>query len=114
MFGGSSIVLLGGGRHSTIGVDIKLAPEPAGVFNAIANLKNQLNVNNELAAPDQFIPEVPGWQSRSRFIETVSNVDFYHDDFYSQALAKPERGRVGCWLATQIHQLMATIPHTVQ
>jgi len=46
----------------------------------------------ELAAPDQFIPEVPGWQDRSLYIAREGRIAFYHYDFYSQALAKIERG----------------------
>ena len=49
-------------------------------------------MNIELAAPDQFIPELPEWRDRSQFIESIGKVDFYHYDFYSQALAKLERG----------------------
>jgi len=90
LVGGSSIVLEGG-RVSTIDVDLKLDPEPAGIFEAIEAIKNELDVNIELASPDQFIPEVPGWQLRSSFITQIGNVEFYHYDFYSQALAKLER-----------------------
>jgi hypothetical protein len=49
-------------------------------------------VNIELAAPDQFIPEVPGWQDRSLYIAREGRIAFYHYDLYSQALAKIERG----------------------
>lgn len=91
LVGGSSLVLLESGRGSTIDVDLKLDPEPAGIFEAIAKLKNTLNMNIELAAPDQFIPEVPGWQSRSPLIESTRFIEFRHYDFYSQALAKLER-----------------------
>ncbi len=62
LVGGSSIVLMGAGRESTIDVDLKLDPEPAGIFEAIAALKNTLDLNIELAAPDQFIPPIPGWK----------------------------------------------------
>lgn len=92
LVGGSSIVLMGAGRESTIDVDLKLDPEPAGIFEAIAALKNTLDLNIELAAPDQFIPPIPGWKERSVFIERVGNVEFYHYDLYGQALAKLERG----------------------
>ncbi len=91
LVGGSSIVLLDGGRDSTIDVDLKLDPEPPGIFEAIATLKNSLDLNIELSAPDQFIPPLPGWRERSRLIETVGSVGFFHYDFYSQALAKLER-----------------------
>ncbi len=92
LVGGSSIVLLEKGRETTIDVDLKLDPEPAGIFEAIAAVKDSLDVNIELAAPDQFIPALPGWRERSRFIDSAGEVDFYHYDFYSQALAKLERG----------------------
>jgi hypothetical protein len=45
-----------------------------------------------LASPDLFIPEVAGWRERSAFIRRVGEVDFRHFDFYSQVLAKLERG----------------------
>ena len=92
LVGGSSIVLLDAGRESTIDVDLKLDPEPAGIFEAIAELKNTLDLNIELAAPDQFIPALPGWRERCRFIERIGDVEFLHYDFYAQALAKLERG----------------------
>lgn len=92
LVGGSSIVLLENGRKTTIDVDLKLDPEPPGIFQAIATVKDSLGVNVELAAPDQFIPALPGWRERSRFIDSVGEVEFYHYDFYSQALAKLERG----------------------
>ena len=91
LVGGSSIVLQGG-RNSTIDVYLKLDPEPPGIFEAIATLKESLKINIELAAPDQFIPELPGWRERSEFIQRVGEVDFHHYDFYAQALAKLERG----------------------
>lgn len=49
-------------------------------------------VNVEIAAPSDFIPELPGWQECSRYITRVGKADFYHYDFYAQALAKIERG----------------------
>ena len=56
--GGASAVLIGW-RTTTIDIDLKLAPEPAGVFDAIARAKATLNINVELAAPDDFIPALP-------------------------------------------------------
>ena len=91
LVGGSSLVLLESGRETTIDVDLKLDPEPAGIFEGIAKLKNSLDLNIELAAPDQFIPEVPEWRSRSPLIQSIRLVEFRHYDFYRQALAKLER-----------------------
>ena len=89
--GGATALLLGI-REQTIDIDIKLDPEPAGVFNAIAELKEALNINVELASPDLFLPPLPEWKERSRFIASYGMVQFRHYDFYSQALAKIERG----------------------
>jgi hypothetical protein len=89
--GGATAVLLGF-RESTIDVDVKLEPEPDGVFEAIAMLKDELELNVELAAPDQFIPPLPGWSDRSLFIERHGPVDFFHYDLRAQALSKIERG----------------------
>ena len=89
---GGATALLHGWRDSTVDVDLKADPEPTGWFEAIATLKDNLDVNIELAAPDQFIPALPGWKDRSRHIAQHGRLEFYHYDFYSQALAKLERG----------------------
>ena len=89
---GGATALLHGWRNSTVDVDLKADPEPPGWFEAIATLKEELDVNIELAAPDQFIPALPGWRDRSLHIAQHGRLEFYHYDFYSQALAKLERG----------------------
>lgn len=91
LVGGSSAVLLRW-RETTIDVDLKLDPEPPGALDAIARAKETLKINVELSAPDDFVPPVPGWRERSRFISREGPVDFFHYDFYGQALAKIERG----------------------
>jgi Nucleotidyltransferase of unknown function (DUF6036) len=89
--GGATAVLLGW-RPSTIDLDVKMEPETDRLFRAIPRIKDELEINVELAAPDQFIPEVPGWQERSAFIVREGRLSFYHYDFYAQALAKIQRG----------------------
>ena len=81
-----------GWRDTTIDVDLKLDPEPPGVFDAIARAKDALNMNVELASPEEFIPALPDWRARSVFIARYGAVDFLHYDFCAQALAKIERG----------------------
>ncbi len=90
-FTGGVTALLFGWRDSTVDVDLKLDPEPPGVFDAIAALKDELDLNVELASPDQFVPCVPGWRERSPFIRRSGPVDFHHFDLLCQALAKIER-----------------------
>ena len=96
LVGGASAVLVGW-RNTTVDVDIKLAPEPPGVFQAIAHLKEALDMNVELAAPDDFIPPLPDWPQRSPPVAQHGAVEFFHYDFYAQALAKIERGHEQDW-----------------
>ncbi len=91
-FTGGATAVLHGWRTSTIDVDIKLEPEADSVLRALPRLKEDLQMNVELAAPDQFIPPLPGWQDRSTFIAQHGRLTFFHYDFYSQALAKIQRG----------------------
>lgn len=88
---GGATALLFKWRETTIDVDIKPDPEPAGLFEAIAALKDELDLNVELASPDQFIPAIPGWRERSLFIARHGRVDFFHYDPYGQALSKLQR-----------------------
>ncbi len=89
--GGASALLIGW-RETTIDVDLKFDPEPAGVFDAIPGLKRTLRINVELAAPSDFLPPLKEWRERSRFIGRYGQLDVYHYDFISQALSKLERG----------------------
>jgi hypothetical protein len=91
-FTGGVTALLHQWRTMTVDIDLKAEPEPEGFFPALAELKDLLDLNIELASPDQFIPPLSGWQERSEFIARHGNVDFFHYDFYAQALAKIERG----------------------
>ena len=88
--GGACAVLLGW-RDLTVDVDLKLDPEPEGAFGCIARAKERFDMNVELAAPDNFIPPLPGWRERSEFIARHGTTDFYHYDFHAQALAKIAR-----------------------
>lgn len=88
--GGASAVLRGW-RSSTIDIDIALAPSLEGLLREIPSLKERLGINVELAAPSDFIPEVPGWEERSPFVVREGVVDVFHYDFYAQALSKLER-----------------------
>lgn len=91
-FTGGASALLVGWRDSTVDIDIRLDPEPPGIFQAIANIKQTLNINIELASPQDFLPPLPGWQNRSRFIAKHGQIAFYHYDFTAQALSKVSRG----------------------
>jgi hypothetical protein len=88
--GGATAVLIGW-RGSTIDVDIRLVPESDPLLRAIPRIKEDLEINVELAAPDEFIPVPPGWEGRSIFVRREGRLTFYHFDPYSQALGKLER-----------------------
>jgi len=89
--GGATAVLLGW-REGTLDVDIAIMPDHDSVLRAIPRLKEELQINVELAAPSDFIPKLPEWETRSPFIVREGKISFHHYDFYSQALAKIERG----------------------
>jgi hypothetical protein len=88
---GGACAVLFGWRSQTMDIDIKMQPDQDLVFRAIAELKEKLNINVELASPGDFIPELPEWESRSLFIVQNGKLDFLHYDFYAQALSKIER-----------------------
>jgi hypothetical protein len=89
--GGATAVLMGW-RASTIDIDIKLVPDQDAVLRAIPPLKEQLQINVELASPDDFIPVRDAWQDRSPFVAQEGPLTFRHFDLTAQALAKLERG----------------------
>ena len=84
--------MLLGWRDSTVDADLLIEPERDALYGALPGLKEELQLNVELANPAQFIPELPGWRDRSLFIGRERGVSFYHYDLYAQALAKIERG----------------------
>src|SRR5438445_11994409 len=65
--GGASAVLIGW-RPTTVDANVKLVDGAEDLLREIASLKDELAINVELAAPDDFIPPLPGWQQRSVFI----------------------------------------------
>ncbi|MBC7672081.1 MAG: hypothetical protein H7247_06620 [Polaromonas sp.] len=91
LVGGTSAVLLGW-RLATIDVDLAMRPHDDALLRAIPAAKEELDINVELASPADFIPLPLGWEDRSPLIAKRYLASFYHFDFYSQALAKLERG----------------------
>ncbi len=91
-FTGGSTAVLHGWRDTTLDIDLRFHPEPDELYRAIPQIKEQLQLNIELASPSDFIPELPGWQDRCEFITREGSVSFFNYDPYSQALSKIERG----------------------
>ena len=84
--------MLHGWRATTLDVDLKVIPDRDEVLRSIPRIKEELSINVELAAPDQFLPPLLGWQERSEFIAREGALEFRHYDYYAQVLAKLERG----------------------
>lgn len=89
--GGASAVLMGW-RATTIDLDLQFVPDRDELLRRLPTLKEDLELNIELAAPSHFVPELAGWEERSLFITREGRLSYLHYDFYSQALAKIERG----------------------
>ncbi|HEX6199649.1 MAG TPA: hypothetical protein VF150_05240 [Thermoanaerobaculia bacterium] len=81
--GGVTAVLLGF-RPTTVDIDLTIHPESDEILRAIPRLKEELRLNVELAAPHHFIPALPGWQERSRFIRQEGPVALFHYDLHAQ------------------------------
>jgi hypothetical protein len=81
-------------RPSTLDVDVHLVPDRDEILRAMASLKNDLEINIELAAPSHFIPELPGWQERSQFIAGEGKISFFDvDSMIREGLVEPGRLR---------------------
>ena len=89
---GGATCVMHGWRESTVDIDLKPVPDLGEVYTAIAQLKEELSLNIEMAAPDHFMPALPGWEERSEPIDTIGQVRFYHYDAYAQVLSKVARG----------------------
>lgn len=89
---GGATAVLEGWRPSTVDVDVRLEPDSDAGLRAIAELKERLQVNVELASPLDFLPPLEGWRERSRFRLRSGNLEVFDFDPYSQALSKLERG----------------------
>jgi len=90
-FTGGACAVLQHWRESTLDIDITILPESDRILRTIPVLKELLHVNVELASPADFVPTLPGWETRSSFIALEGLISFHHYDFYSQALSKLER-----------------------
>jgi hypothetical protein len=91
-FTGGATAVLHGWRETTIDVDIKLIPDRDEILREIPRLKEELDLNVELAAPSDFIPLPKGWEERSPLIGKEGVISFHHFDPTAQALSKAERG----------------------
>lgn len=89
LVGGATAVIEAGAP--TVDVDLRIEPDED-VLRVLPQMKDQLDLNIELASPADFLPELPGWRERSPFLFRAGPLDVFHYDLYSQALTKLERG----------------------
>lgn len=92
---GGATAVLEGWRDSTIDIDLALPAQGDAddVLRALVAIKDELELNVELASPSDFVPVPAGWEARSRSIVREGSVTFLHYDLYAQALAKLERAQ---------------------
>jgi hypothetical protein len=91
-FTGGATAVLEGWRETTVDIDVDLEGDAERLLRVLPEIKDELRVNVELAAPHHFVPEVPGWRERSRYVRSEGELHFYHYDAYAQAISKIERG----------------------
>jgi hypothetical protein len=93
LVGGTSAIL-NTWRASTRDIDLRIEPESATgtAGDAIASIKQDLDIGIEFASPLDFLPEMPGWRERSPFVEEVGGLTFRHFD--STARRSQRCGRV--------------------
>jgi hypothetical protein len=89
---GGATAVLEGWRESTVDIDVRFEPDSDAALTRIRDLKEEIDVNVELASPLDFLPPLPGWQDRSRFRFREGSLEVFDFDPYSQALSKVERG----------------------
>lgn len=89
---GGATAVLEGWRASTVDIDVRFEPDSEQALRRIAQLKEEVSVNVELASPLDFLPALPEWRARSRFRLREGNLEVFDFDPYSQALSKLQRG----------------------
>ncbi len=95
MITGGASMLRRGLRGETLGVDLAYEIDPrfdTEIALAIRDLKNDLDINVELAEPGQFIPVPSDRRSRFEHVGRFGEIDVYLDDPYTIALGKLDRG----------------------
>jgi len=87
---GGTTALLYDFRKSTI--DINIAGDMYELFSSIPKLKEQFQINIEMAKATDFIPSLPGERKRHIPIGTFGKATFMHFDPNAQAFSKIVRG----------------------
>lgn len=93
---GGASMLLRGLRGETLDIDLMYTvtrPEDDGaIASTLRDLKEELDVNVELAEPGHFLPMPAGRDARCVFLGRYGALEVFLDDPYSIALSKLARG----------------------
>jgi hypothetical protein len=95
LVGGAALVhhQIRGPHASTLYIDLAFeGSDESEVESAIQQLKNELNLNVELASPGDFIPLPASWQRQAQYVGRYGALEVFYFDYYSLALSKIERG----------------------
>jgi hypothetical protein len=94
LVGGTSLLLVAA-KEVTLDVDVQFEIDPlhhAEWIRCIRQVRQQLAIPVEHAAPDHFIPLPAGYEGRHQYIGRYGRLEVFHFDFYSVALSKIHRG----------------------
>ena len=81
---GSSALVHKGLRARMVEVDIAIEADDAGtLFDAVRRLKDEMQINVELASPGDFVPLPAGWHERSLWVGRYDALDVFYFDFYA-------------------------------
>ncbi len=85
-------MVLVGWRSATVDIDVRFDPEAPEIFEAIMKIEQDLNINIELASPQDFLPRLPGWKSRNVFIGSIRKAIAlslrFHGSGFIEAIAR--------------------------
>lgn len=89
---GGATAVLTGWRGATRDVDILLEGGEDRLLRVLAQIKDTLDINVELASPLDFLPAPGDWRTRSPSVGRFGNLEVFHVPYDLQALAKLSRG----------------------
>src|ERR1700691_4391429 len=73
---GGATAVIAGWRETTVDVDVRIEADDE-LLRHLPGLKERLGVNIELASPADFLPELPGWRERSRFLFRAGPLEIF-------------------------------------
>jgi hypothetical protein len=72
---GGATAVIEGWRRSTVEVDLRLEPDSDALVRRLSELKEELDLNIELASPPDFVPELPGFEEIEPMLHRYPAID---------------------------------------